>query len=289
VDSNLFLVATDEENTLRLYQADAPGAPLKEWDYDVFLGISGKAREADLEGAALVGRRVFWIGSHGRNAAGESSPNRKRFFATDLITTSSGVSISPAGKPCATLLEQMVVEPSLSTFRLANAARLAPKAKQGLNIEGLASTPEGHVLIGFRNPVPHDKALLVPLLNPSAVITGAHAQFGNPLLLDLEGLGIRDIARYEDTYIIIAGPYDGKGKFRIYLWKGPGSSPAEVPTSHLNRFNPEAIVLYPGLGLSPVQVLSDDGTQRSGDRRCKDIKDPTKRVFRSFWLLAGAS
>jgi hypothetical protein len=285
----LFLVATDEENTLRLYQADAPGPPLKEWGYDLFLRISGKAREADLEGAALVGQRIFWIGSHGRNASGELSPNRKRFFATDITTTSTGVSISPAGKTCETLLEQMIADPRLSTLGLGKGARLAPKAKGGLNIEGLASTPEGHLLIAFRNPVPDGKALLVPLINPSAVTAGARAQFGRPVFLELGGLGIRDIARHEDTYVIIGGPYDGKGKFRLYSWRGPGSLPAEIPTSHFSKFNPEAIVLYNGLGLSAMQILSDDGTQRSGGQRCKDIKDTSKRVFRSFWLTGTAS
>lgn len=268
---------------------DAPGAPLKEWGYDLFLRISGKAREADLEGAALLGERVFWIGSHGRNASGELSPNRKRFFATDITATSSGLSISPAGIACETLLEQMIADPRLSTLGLRQGARLAPKAKGGLNIEGLASTPEGHLLIAFRNPVPEGKALLVPLINPSAVITGARAQFGRPLFLDLGGLGIRDIARHEDTYVIIAGPYNGKGKFHIYCWEGHGSSPAEIPTSHIDKFNPEAVVLYPGLGVSAMQILSDDGTQRSGDQRCKDIKDPSKRIFRSFWLTGASS
>jgi hypothetical protein len=32
----------------------------------------------------------------------------------------------------------------------------------GLNIEGLAATPDGQLLIGFRNPLSEGKALLLP-------------------------------------------------------------------------------------------------------------------------------
>jgi len=66
VSSNLFIVADDEKNTLRLYSTDHAGPPLKEFDFNAFLEVTSKSPEADLEGAALLGNRAFWIGSHGR-------------------------------------------------------------------------------------------------------------------------------------------------------------------------------------------------------------------------------
>src|SRR5262249_44507028 len=84
VSSNLFIVADDEKNTLRLYSADKPGPPLKEFDVNAFLEVTSKSPEADLEGAALVGNRAFWIGSHGRNKKGKERSNRCRLFATDI-------------------------------------------------------------------------------------------------------------------------------------------------------------------------------------------------------------
>jgi hypothetical protein len=117
------------------------------------------------------------------------------------------------------------------------------------------------------------------------VIQGRRAQFGEPLLLDLDGLGIRDMARQGADYTLIAGPVDGKGKFRIFTWRGPGTTPTELRTSHLGKFNPEALVLYPETGISAMHILSDDGNQSTGGQRCKDIKDPAKRTFRSFWLM----
>ena len=67
----------------------------------------------------------------------------------------------------------------------------AAEAEGGFNIEGLASTPEGALLIGLRNPLRHGRALLVPLLNPDEVIEGGRARFGAPVELDLQQRGIR--------------------------------------------------------------------------------------------------
>ena len=57
----------------------------------------------------------------------------------------------------------------------------------------------GKLRIGFRNPKNEDKdALLVPLLNPAEIIKkGARAKFGDPLLLNLGGLGVRDMVACE--------------------------------------------------------------------------------------------
>ena len=76
--------------------------------------------------------------------------------------------------------------------------------------------PDGSLLIGLRNPVykdlvgNKDKAILLVLKNPEAmVMNSGEAQFGNPILLDVEGLGIRSIERVmtdgEPLYIIAAG------------------------------------------------------------------------------------
>ena len=84
-------------------------------------------------------------------------------------------------------------------------------------------------MIGFRNPIPNGKALLVPLENPHAVIArNEKPKLGKPILLDLGGLGMRSI-EYSDakkTYFIIAGPYDNNDGFQLYQWSG---KPAGAP------------------------------------------------------------
>ena len=285
VNSNLFLVADDEENRLRLYRSDQGGPPVKEFDMNRFLEVHGKSLEADLEGAARIGDRAFWIGSHGRNKDGKDRPNRCRFFATDIKLTNGEVTLTPVGKPCKDLLDALIADSRFAAFHFAQAAGRAPKETGALNIEGLSATPEGHLLIGFRNPIPEGRALLIPMLNPNDVITGKPPAFGPAIQLDLGGLGIRDIAWHEGTYVIVAGPWHGGGPFRLYFWKGPGALAEPVAVKHLNDYHPEAIVIYPGQGLNAIQFLSDDGKLELDGVSAREITDPSRKTFRSFWVV----
>ena len=64
---------------------------------------------------------------------------------------------------------------------------LAPKEK-GLNIEGLTVCPDGKTLyIGLRNPLPNEKAILIPLKNAEEVILkNVEPILGDPIYLNLE-------------------------------------------------------------------------------------------------------
>jgi hypothetical protein len=283
VTSNLFVVASDEDSVLRLYRRNLPGGPVREYDMSPFLQLRGKSPETDVEGAARIGDRAFWIGSHGTNREGKQRLNRRRLFATDIKVSADTVELVPAGQPCERLLDDLLADSRFDCFHLAAAARLAPKEPGALNIEGLAATPQGQLLIGFRNPVPDGKALLIPLQNPNEVIQGKPAQFGSPVQLDLAGLGIRDIACWDGEYVIIAGPFDGGKRFHLYRWAGPGASPTAIKAPGLNEYHPEALICYPQTGAREFQVLSDDGTRLIGDCPCKELPDPRQRVFRSVW------
>jgi hypothetical protein len=278
----LFLAVNDEDNTLRIYRNDGNGSPVAEWRLDVFLQVQGNFLEADLEGAAEIGNRIFIIGSHGLNREGKERFNRHRFFAVDVVTNRTGVTLSPVGSPCKTLLDQLLRDPRVGQFKLSAAATRAPKEPNALNIEGLADTPEGHLLLCFRNPVPEGKALLIPLINPQQVIGGQAAIFGDPIRLDLGGLGIRDIARWQERYFMIAGPYHGGGPFQFFIWKGPGHNPKRIKTEKLGDLHPEAVVIYPERGLREVQILCDDGNRLIYGKPCKQLRGLGK--FRSMWL-----
>jgi len=285
VSSNLFIVADDEHNVLQVYRSDQPGGPVKQFDFNAFLEVRGKSLEADLEAAARIGDRAFWIGSHGRNKEGKERFNRHRLFATDIIMTNGDLTLTPVGMPYKRLLEDLLSDARFDQFHLAAASLLMPKERGALNIEGLAATPEGHLLIGFRNPIPGGKALIIPLLNPNEVIQGIPASFGDPIQLDLGGRGIRDMAYHDGAYLIIGGSWHGGGHFRLYRWAGPGSKPEPLKVAHLNDYHPEALVIYPQYGFKEFQVLSDDGTLPIDGCPCKELKDPNQRCFRSFWVV----
>jgi hypothetical protein len=281
VDATRFIAATDEDNVLRLY-ARTGGAPLQSFDLNSFLAVNPASPETDLEGAALIGTRAYWITAHARDKQGRVQSSRQRLFATDVITNGTRVELSPAGKPYTNLLHDLTTAEALKPFDLAGAAQRLPEAPGGLNIEGLAATPEGHLLIGFRNPVPNGRALLVPLLNPDEIMAGKPASLGKPVLLDLGGLAIRDITLWRGEYLIVAGSYDGRGASKLFRGSGGGAPPRPVPAEALKGLNPEALIICPDKGLTEVQFLSDDSSTQ------KDFpsgpKGPARKRFRSATL-----
>lgn len=276
-----FVVADDEDNILRVYSRARGEAPVQSLDLSAFLQVDPRSPESDLEGAAPLGDRVYWISSHARNKNGKERPSRQRFFATTIKTANDTLELKPVGEPYTRLLVDLLQEPRLREFDLSAAARRAPKSRDALNIEGLCATPEGHLLIGFRNPVPRGRALLVPLLNPAELVEGRPARFGEPLMLDLGGLGIRSLARSGGRYFIIAGAFDGEGPSSLYEWDGGNHAPRPLPREELTGLNPEAIEVFTDDGVEQLLVVSDDGTLKIGGKTCKDLTDPKLKYFRA--------
>jgi hypothetical protein len=287
LDETHFAVANDEDNLLRVYRLGEPG-PVSSLDVAGFLQLETKRPESDLEGAARAGDLVWWIGSHGRNTEGKRAPNRQRLFATRIVPGADGrPGLAPHGVPCLRLLDDLLDAPALRGFDLDVSSMRAPKEDDGLNIEGLAASPDGRLWIGFRNPVPDGRALLVPLLNPDGVLRGERARLGDPVRLDLDGLGVRDLAWAGDRCLALAGPMGGGGPFRLFVWRGPGSAAQELKTRFPKRFNAEALGWHPRRSPKEVFVLSDDGTRKIEDCDCKELVDPARRRFRAAWFPTG--
>jgi hypothetical protein len=283
VDERHFVVADDEDNILRVYDR-AGGAPLIEIDLSSHLGTKKKADEADLEGGTMVDDIIYWIGSHGRNSKGKDSPMRQRIIATSVGRARGGLQIEPVSKPYTKLLEDMLADERFQKFGFEQAATRAPKSEGALNIEGLTSTPDGHVLIGFRNPIPNGKAIIIPLLNPRKIFEGDRAQFGDPVVLDLNGLGIRSLGYHDGRCLIIAGHYAEGGNSRVYEWK-PGEPNARLLENiKLAGLNPEGMSFVAADGKREFLVVSDDGSRSVDGQDCKKLKDPAQKRFRGIVL-----
>ena len=261
-----FIAACDEDNILRLYSIHEPSATREILDLNPLLGFppkkSGAFRECDLEGAARIDNLVFWIGSHGRNKEGEIRENRRVLFATSLQGSGPDARLTLHGKPCRGLLDAMAAEPRLKSFKLAQAAEKGPETEGGLNIESLCADGDA-LLIGFRNPVEHG-ALLVPLLNPAGVAEGDAPNIGDPVALDLDGQGIRDMVNWSDRFLIVAGsPGDrtipGAKPSRLFLWSGKKAARPVQVKGDFGDLNPESILVLGEGNKSRVLLLSDDG------------------------------
>ncbi len=322
LDADSFIAADDENNTLRAYRCTRPGPPDRLFPWDGPLGIdpaTDKHPEADIEGATLLDGRIYWISSHGRNKDGKWRSNRHRLFAMTVVKTETGIAVRPFGEACKTLVSGMTADERLRDLGLAEAIgkrtkkskKLAPK-REGLNIEGLCAAADGRsLLIGFRNPRPKDRALLVPLQNPTAVLgAAASPQFGTPILLDLrvkhEGqavaMGIRSIeySRRHGAYLIVAGPHDQQKIFALFRWSGTADrkptllTDATAAINRIDGFTPEALIVYPDR--DAIQLLSDDGTLKvkisspaecqegafdNGHCEAKHLLDDSKKSFKS--------
>lgn len=280
LDDQHFIVADDEDNTLRIYDKNVTATPFQTVPLaKMFPGEiqDGDDLEIDLEGAALLGDKIFWIGSHSTSKKGKYRPARHRLFALQVKPDADGKFVTTrVGQIYTNLVADLEQDIRFNKYAFHRAKGIKPKDRGGLSIEGLATSPEGGLLIGFRNPlsggkVEEDKlvgghALLVPLLNPWEVIEGKKARFGDPIELDLDGYGIRSIELLNDKkYLVVAGPYhesvEAENKWqeqpRLYLWSS--GKPRWLENINLNNLNIEAAFFYPQKGDLSVQLLSDDG------------------------------
>lgn len=252
--SGRFVVGDDDKKDLRVYGKERFGEPAK----IEISKIRGLEELDDLEGAAKIGDTFYWITSHSRNKAGNPKPGRRLFFAVKIDPAT--LAAAPVGKPYTKLLDDLQSDANLAPYRIEQAAALAAEAPGALNIEGLAATPDGKLLLGFRSPTREGKALVVTLNNPEQVTEGAPASFDAPIELDLGGLGIRSLEFWptRDAYVIIAGPSGASGPFQAFFWpRAVGALPKRMEID-LTGLVPEALFIDPD---APNEwfILSDDG------------------------------
>ncbi|QSB02234.1 DUF3616 domain-containing protein [Methylomonas sp. EFPC1] len=280
LNDHYFIAADGEDNELSVFDKHAekalkPAIALSE----VFDGEikDGKHQEIDLEGGARIEDVYFWIGSHSTNSEGDERPARRRLFGIHLTEDEPGkFSAQRYGSIYTQLINDLKQDRRFARYDWEQAERIPPKGKGGLSIEGLAATPEHGLLIGFRNPLAggdtengvlkNGKAILVHLLNPLALLHDQAAQFAEPIELDLDGLGIRDIAwRQDHQYLIVAGPYhankDRLEQHRLYLWDSDSGKLERLDHIDLGDLNIEAAFFFPGQN-DRVELLSDDGEQK---------------------------
>lgn len=295
-DNSRFVIASDEMdlddagrvNRLHVYLKDLA---LPVANVDVTASVQHNTlpthtkknkREYDFEGAARVGDRIFWITSHGPNKEGEARPDRYRLMATNV----QGV---PAPGPAyGGLFNDLAGDKRLEHLRLPDLVSTPPE-KGGLNIEGLARTEDGSLLIGLRSPLDQNKAVLIPLLNGEQLALGTEtkAKLGDPRTLDLGSRGIRDIVFWQkmNVYVIVAGSATDAENFALFSW-AIGEEPQELKdcagqSIALRGLHPESLVL---LESGQLLMLSDDGDEPASPSDATQNKDlpSAQRTFRSM-------
>lgn len=255
------------------------------------------ADEADIEGLATDDGWLWVLGSHARTRPSIKKGKADRIdadalcdlrdtrprcllarlpLAPDPDTPGAVVPVHRDGARRAGMLRQtkhgnalaaaLAKDPLIKPF-----TRIAAK-EGGVDLEGIAAAGT-RVALGMRGPVIQTFAVLLEVeieVKPSGRLKLA----GPPCkrLLDLEGLGIRDLKRAGKDLLILAGPTTGlDGPCAIYRWRGwLQDLPTEEEVICLHRperiidlpfgrgdDHPEGLALLPSEGGDELLVVND--------------------------------
>lgn len=308
---NRLLVGDDANNILRVYSLNG-GNVEREIDVYKLTDIGSRSRRnfSAIEGAARVGDRVYWIGSHARmQPSGKNRPNRRLLFALQVSFKAGGEQVKPVGHLYRRLSADFGRDPALESLNLERAIML-PYAKMphlapdrsGLDVQGLAAAKDGRgVLIALRNPVRGKHALVIPLHNPDElVLKQGEPDFGEPIRLDLGGLGIGsiDYSEARGVYYITAGSRGQAKGYKLFRWTGdPKAKPELVRDLSDTGLDAQAITI--SKSGRRIFILSDDGAvgvsveeetecgrllNDAGECPCSALKDDSRKSFRGIWL-----
>lgn len=250
-------LAGDETATLERLTLDSATVPTRGDDQRSFLladlvDLPGPPdEEADLEGLARSGDWLWTIGSHSlvrkrikahhseakaykrlakvrfepnrfviaRLAVQAGADGRPELVSTALDGRRSAVVGAPGAETLADLIRD---DPHLGAFLT------IPSKDNGLDVEGLAVHGES-LYVGLRGPVLRGWAVVLEVLpredptDPARLVLGAFpgGERYRKHLLDLDGLGVRDLCPDGDDLLVLAGPSMAlSGPVRVHRWHG---------------------------------------------------------------------
>lgn len=209
--------------------------------------------------------RLLLIASHSRTRFGDTPEPRYRLARLSPAP-------APAMRTSSSLLE--AIRDHLPF--LADSIRRTP-ARTGLNIEGAAWVPPGHLLLGLRSPTvtestprPHggqEDAVVLRIRNPLSLFADppSPADMADPIKLDLHGQGIRAMAwdPVRKCVWIVSGLSPEPGhpvRTPWSLWQWDQEAPpraVDVPDSGLEEV--QAACVLPG---QPTRLLLVEGAAR---------------------------
>jgi len=266
VDGTVLWIAGDETATVERLVADDPDKPAAyagETTFRLadFVDLPGAdvAEEADVEGLARTGPFLWAVGSHSlrrkqikdrhdgakalkRLARVEGQDNRQILVRLPIAevgglpTPVREVTVDGVRHRAAVLSGRDNLRDLLRDDDHLAPFRAIPGKDNGLDIEGIAVHGE-RVYLGLRGPVLRGWAFVLELRpyvdeDDPGRLRLRPFEDGQPYrkhVLDLDGLGVRDLCPAGDDLLVLAGPtMDLDGPVRIYRWRGAGT--AKQPT-----------------------------------------------------------
>jgi Bacterial Ig-like domain (group 3) len=287
VGDGYMIVGDDESNILRLYNETQSGPPVKTFDFTGQLPFG--SAEIDIESSARAGDMLYWTGSMSNNTSGAVEPSRSTLFAARITGSGADTQLTYVGSYTGLQDDLVSWDEDNGSGLGANYFGFADSVASGvdghgddaLNVEGMEFAPGSSTTayLAFRAPLEPTSdrhlALVLPLTDIDQLVADGnpgtvHATFGAPILMNLGGLGLREIrADADGQYLISAGTADGSNSsFVLYSWDGVPADPP-LPTGTALPLEPaggnqgswETIVSVPDplVAGAPVELVQDDG------------------------------
>ncbi len=232
------LVADDELSFIKLFDAERSGMPLREYN----IGYTN-TQEVDFEASARTGNTIYWLGSHGNTKAGRADIGRQHVIATEVTGSGDKTQLTPIGDFSGLLTDMLAWDHARKDRGEGLGIYTGPlgsnnSSESSVNIEGAEFAPNSNstLYLGMRSPQVvvggQTDALIVPVTNINRVVEGteAHAKFAEPILLDLDGMAIREIRKNAaGQYLIIGG--SSNIDQALFSWTGErGDQPIRLTT-----------------------------------------------------------
>lgn len=265
--------ASDEMRTLECLAPFRGGFRLhRQLSLDtLFPGLPGadSAREADVEALDIADGRLWICGSHSLTRRSSATTTKSlvdamiykrpsRRLLGSVALSEDGGNVTGPGKALPFKGEGSL-RAILGKFPHIVPFLRLPSKENGVDVEGLAMIRKT-ILIGLRGPVVENVALIAAITLDDKFGVAQRA----PVLhfLDLGGLGVRDLARWNSEVLIVAGPVSSaSGPFKLFRWMPRRTSkiqtPAEVQDFGAGMDRPEAICAFARAGRPGLLVLYD--------------------------------
>lgn len=270
------LLVADEGNVLQILRSVHDG-----YEVQSHFSLNEDGKEMDLEAIACDGKVVYILGSHSctRPKLNDRLEVSDQHLLIQNIVPHAGrdvllrFTLSDAGQ--VTGLERTSLRPWLKKHPLLSAFSHVPGKENGIDLEGLAFH-QGQLFIGCRGPILRDGWVPIIVGQFETLHEKADVRY-----VQLGGLGIREMVKVRDGFLLIAGPLGaGPGGFHVYFWDGmdclPGQRRDAVKPGRcikLGSFpepldgNPEGMVLLHETDDVYELLVVFDGAMNGGPRR----------------------
>lgn len=186
--------------------------------------------EADFESMALYNDHLYLTGSHSLKrkkvkAKFSKAKNLKRISQIKRDSFRFHVVKLHSNNIFATNYDTASLEPILLNDAILAPFLKIPSKENGIDIEAMTITPQGKMYFGFRGPVLREN--MTPILSILETDLFSGVQKYHLDYINLEGLGIRELAKVNNGFLILAGPNsDLSLPHKIYFWDGITMLPA---------------------------------------------------------------